>query len=249
MMKRIFLILILFVLFSNQPILAEWLEGEVIEVNSTDCSLVLQTLNGNCFHLKLAESAELYYNNLVADLGMYAPVTENDYVSGSLFMNDDGLVEEAYFYYLVREGTISTLNNHDIILLETGSGILDTYELANFVQIYFNNTEASISEIRSGMKALLILNHKFQVKKIAVFHYDYTGIIEEIDLDKKTLLVNIGTRLEPVLKEFSFDGKLTGVKKSWDHINEMIDTSTFVIGKLIVSDQKNLITYLDVCSF
>ena len=247
-MKRNFLILILFVLFITQPVFAEWLEGEVIEVNSTDCSLVLQTLDGN-YCLKLAESADLYYNNLEADLGMYAPVTENDYVSGSLLTNDEGLVEEAYFYYLVREGTISTLNNSDIVLLETGSGILDTYELADLVQIYFNNTEASLSAIRSGMKALLILDHKFQVKKIAVFHYDYTGIIEEIDLDKKTLLVNIGSRLEPVFKRFTFDQNVTGIQKSWEHINEIIDASTFVIGKLIVSDQKNLITYLEVCSF
>ncbi|AZR74038.1 hypothetical protein BBF96_11920 [Anoxybacter fermentans] len=250
-MKRIIcaFILIMIITMVNLPIAAEWYEGEVIGVDLEEKTLVLKLVSGEEKVFKLGKDAELYYNNLKADLGMYIPVTANDFVSGYLEINEDGLVQTANFFYQVREGTIMELGDKQVILRETESGICDSYVVRKNVDIFLNNFPAKLENITPGMKVLLVLDYKFQVKKMAVFHYDYTGFIEELDLEKEIMVVNIGTRLNPKLKKFRIDRRIIRIYKNWEKLTELLKNKTLVIVKFLVDKEKNIISYMNFCSF
>ncbi len=244
----IFGFIILMLITMGSVIKAERYAGEIIQVDLEEKTLVLRSENGQKMDLKLAEDAELYYNNIDAALGKYTPVTQKDYVSGYLETNEDGLIKTAHFYYLVREGVIVKLESGELVLRDTESGICNTYITKSNLELYLNHLPAEKDQIISGMKALVILNYQFQVKKLAVIHYDYTGFIEEVDVENKILVINIGTRLQSALQKYQLSEKVMWDSREWTGLEKMVQNNTFLLVQFVVEDGRNIISYLNVRS-
>lgn len=247
-MKRSIYIVVLFVLMVSLPTLAARYEGDVIKVNPGEQSLVLAKANGETMAFKLAKGAKLYYNNESATLQMYTPVTQDDFVSGYVETDGKGLVTAAYFYYRVREGIIETLENGQVTLRDLDSGVLDTYTLKAHSQVYLNNAPAPLTTLAQGMRALVVLDYRFKVKKIAVFHYDYTGLIESVDLARQMVVINIGTRQTPTLREFRIGGNPTGACRDWESVTFLLQTQIMVFAKFSVAKESNIISGIEIRS-
>lgn len=247
-MKKSIYIALALVFMVTLPVVAIRYEGEVVQVNPGEQSLVLAKTNGQQVLLKLAKDAKLYYNNETATLAMYAPVTRDDFVSGYLETNSKGLVVTAHFFYLIREGTTEALMNGRLTLLDLESGICDTYELRKDIRVYLNNSLSSVTQLTKGMRVLVVLDYHFKVKKIAIFHYEYTGFIESLDLAKQTICINIGTRLTPRLREFRIGGTLTGICKDWETLALLMQDQPILYVKFSTSKQGNTITVLEIRS-
>jgi hypothetical protein len=125
MMKKSIYIAMMLVLLVTLPALATRHEGDVIKVNPTEQSFVLAKADGQSVLFKLAKGAKLYYNNESATVSMYTPVTKDDFVSGYVETDRQGLVVSAHFYYLIREGTIDEVTNHRLTLCDLDSGVSD----------------------------------------------------------------------------------------------------------------------------
>lgn len=247
-MKRSIYIAMILILMATLPTLAARYEGEVVKVNSSEQSLVLAKANGQTMVFKLAKGAKLYYNNESATLSMYTPVTKDDFVSGYLETDRNGLVVSANFFYLVREGTIGEVKNGRMTLHDLESGIADTYELGANPHIYLNNLPTAVTKLTQGMRALVVLDYRYKVKKIAVFHYDYTGLIEAVDLFKQTVTINIGTRLTPNLREFQIGGTPTGACSEWETVAHLLQGQTILFAKFSVAKEGNSITVIEIRS-
>ncbi len=221
-------------------------EGEVVQTNIETNILVLQQDNGKEIQLSVSKAAKLYFNNSRADLGMYTPVTEGDFLSGYVETNEEGLVESAFFYYQTREGSIHKVENGRLIIKDIECGIYDEYPLTSDVQVILNNYPASLDQIKSGMRALVILNYKLQVKKIAVFHYDYSGLIQTLDLTKGTVVLNIGSRLNPEFKEFDLGENVGGIVDGWENVLQSLKKNSLLLAKVMVKGEQNMITFMDI---
>jgi hypothetical protein len=98
------------------------------------------------------------------------------------------------------------------------------------------------------MRALVVLDYRFKVKKIAIFHYDYTGLIESVDLRKQTVTINIGTRLTPNLREFRIGGTPIGVCQDWETVVLLKESKTVLFAKLCVTKEGNHIAIIEIRS-
>lgn len=235
-------------LLVNFPILAARYEGEVIKVKPEENLLILLQDNGKASVFKLAKDAKLYYNNEPANLKMYAPVTADDFVSGYLTTDANGMVNKANFFYLVREGTIEQMQNSKLILRETESGICDTYVVGQKTKVFVNNRPSDMQHVSAGARVLLVLDYRFQVRKLAVFEYDYMGFVEQLDLNKGTVTLNIGSRLKPERVQLEIGGKVGGVCEDWQHLATLLEQKTLVMAKVSVNEERK-IAYMDVRSF
>ena len=247
MMNRLTCVfVVLLILFGSCTVDGNKYEGDVIAVNLEEKTLVLQQNDGEKINLKVGANARLYYNNIKADLAMYAPITDSDFLSGYLLTDQSGIVKEASFYYLVREGIILQVEDENLVFEELDCGISATYPLLNNVQVLFNNLAAELADVQQGMRALIFFNHDFHVRKIAIFHYDYLGFVEQINLDERTIILNIGSRLKPELHTFELAQDLTENGLHWDKININLENNRFLVAKVIIQREPNLVGFIDI---
>lgn len=223
-------------------------EGEVIKVKPEENLLILLQDNGKASVFKLAKDAKLYYNNEPANLKMYAPVTADDFVSGYLTTDESGMINKAYFFYMVREGTIEQMQNSKLVLRETESGVCDTYAFGQKTKVFVNNRLSDMQHVSSGARVLVVLDYHFQVRKLAVFQYDYMGFVEQLDLNKGTVTLNIGSRLKPERIQLQIGGKVGGVCEDWQHLALLMDKKVLVLAKVALNEESK-IAYMDVRSF
>lgn len=237
---------LLLILISSFTVLGTKYEGDVIAVDLEENTLVLQQNDGEQISFTVGANSLLYYNNIEADLAMYAPITDSDFLSGYLLTDHSGVVEKASFYYLVREGIISRVEAGNLVFEELDYGMSCTYPLLNNVEVLFNNLPAELEKIQQGMRALVFLNHNLSVRKIAIFHYDYLGFVEQIDLDERTLVLNIGSRLKPELQIFELAQNLTADGLHWEKININLQNQCILLAKIILQREPNLVGYIDI---
>lgn len=249
MKKYLFvIILILLLTLVSRSIAAERYEGQVVGIDVNQRNLILQMCIGDQIVLEVDDQAELYYNNQEADLGMYQPVTESDFVNGYVETNEEGQVEKAYFYYLVREGLINELENTKLVLEDVESGICDSYSMRSDLEVSLNDSTVKISDLAVGMRVIMVLDYKFQVKKVAAFHYDFVGLIEKVNLAEEKIVVNVGTRLTPNYQEFSMGGKVEGSCQDWAGLNSLAQNNPLLLAKFIINKNENSIAFINICS-
>lgn len=250
MKKLIFLFIFLgLITLVSLSVEAERYEGEIIKIDSNNNQLVLRKDSGVERVFSVADGADLYYNNARADLGMYSPVTEDDFVSGYIETDGNGRIKEAKFFYLVREGKIVEMDNNKMVIKETESGIRDSYYISDQINVYLNNSPVQLKNIDRGMKVLVVLNHNYKIKKVAAFHYNYTGLIQEVDFGNEKVVVNVGSRLEPNLKTFKLGGQLQGDCTSWDELANLLKEKSFVLGKILMDESQQNIAFIKLRSF
>lgn len=230
------------------PVWALTYEGEVVSVDSARQTLTLAKVSGGRTTFQLAPDAALYYNKAESTLSMYEPVTADDYVSGYIETNAAGLITSAHFFYLVREGSIETISETELVLKQTEGGICDSYEVSKGVKISLNNYPSDGTNLFRGMKALVILDHHYRVKKMAIFHYEYTGFIEKLDLHSQTVVVNVGTRLRPDRREFRMGGILQGLSSSWERLADEMKSKSFILAKFNIDQERNTISCAEIRS-
>lgn len=249
MKKYLFVIIIILLMtLVSLSVGAERYEGQVVGIDVNQGSLVLQTGTEHQMILKVTDQANLYYNNLDADLGMYQPVTESDFVNGYVETNEAGQVEQAYFYYLVREGTIHEIENSKLVLEDVDSGICDSYPMRSDLEVSLNDSTVKITDLALGMRVIMVLDYKFRVKKVAAFHYDFVGLIEKVNLAEEKVVVNIGTRLAPKYQEFSIGGKVEGSCQDWASLNSLAQNKSLLLAKVLINKNENSIAFINICS-
>lgn len=246
-MKRLTCVLtISLILMMSFAVKSTKYEGDVIGVNLLDNTLILQQNDGRQIPLKVGAHASLYYNNIEADLAMYAPITNSDFLSGYLLTDELGVVQEASFYYLVREGVISRIEKGSLVFEEIDHGISCSYQLLTNVEVLLNNLPADLETIEPGMRVLVFLNHNFKVRKIAIFHYDYLGFVEQINLDDRTIVLNIGSRLKPKLQEFSLAKNVTEIGLHWEKININLQNNCILLAKVMLEEKSDQVEFIDI---
>lgn len=237
--------LVLVLLILILPVKAARYEGEIVKVRPEEKLFVLLEENGRLITCRLAKSAQLFYNNEPATLQMYKPVTADDFVSGYVTTDESGLVKTANFFYLVREGTIEVLKNNSLTLRETESGVCDSYTFNQKTKVYLNNNPSQLSRVTSGTRALVVLDYRYKVRKLAVFHYDYTGFVEGLDLKTGTVTINVGTRLKPDRLKLHIGGKVGGVCEDWEHLALLLEKKSLLMARFSVGDDQ-CITYMNI---
>ncbi|AGB42360.1 hypothetical protein Halha_2486 [Halobacteroides halobius DSM 5150] len=204
MKKTITLVMIgLILLISVSSVRAKSVRrGDIVAVNVSQGTILLKN-NKQIQEYNLALNAIIKLNGKDVNLSALKPINSTSFQEAKIKLNQQGKIEVINSFYQVIPIIVERIRVNLIIVKNLNTKIKRVFNLNKDFKLIRNNFLTDQSNIRVGDQGIAILGINNQLKKLVVQHYQTSGIITDINYQKKEITVNVGTRLKPQLKSFS----------------------------------------------
>ncbi len=203
--NKIFFIVVLLLMMISLIIIGESVEakrsiiGDIVSVNSNQDSILLRR-DEVIKEYKVNIDTEIYLNNRSVSIKALRPIKPDAFQQAEVVLDKEGNLEKISSYYKVFSVKVENIKGREVIVKNLNTDQKMIYSISDNVKVMRNNQNVSLKDLKEGDQGLIVLGVNNRLIKLIVHHYQIKGLVKEIDYQKKEMVVNIGSRLNPKLK-------------------------------------------------
>ncbi len=205
MKKTIFFLTILFIFLFSSTVLAGEIEGEILAVNADENLILFKSNNKEVQEYQVALNAKIHLNQKEAYLGALRPITSDSFQFAKVNVDKNGVITKISSFYQIVKVKVVKVSKEKIRFK-----YLDNKGEINFsknkdVEVIRNNFSANLNDLKVGDEGSAILGVEGKLARLVVYHYEISGLLKEVDQVNDRIIINVGSRLKPILKTYSVD--------------------------------------------